>query len=237
MDKGKLLYEGKAKRVYATDDPKLVIQEFKDDATAFNAKKKGSISQKGVVNNKVASLLFQYLEKQGIETHFVEQLSDREMLIKHVEIVPLEVTIRNIAAGGMCRLLAVKEGTVLKEPVFEYHYKSDELDDPLINEYLALAVDAATREEMKYIEEVSLKINKLLCAFFDKLNIDLVDFKLEFGRFGEKIILADEISPDTCRFWEKGTGRKLDKDRFREDLGNIEEAYQEMLEKIVSGAE
>ena len=237
MEKGKLLYEGKAKRVYATDDPKLVIQEFKDDATAFNAKKKGSIENKGIVNNKISSVLFKMLEQHGIETHLVERLNDREMLIKHVKIVPLEVTMRNIVAGGMSRLLGLEEGIVLDTPVFEYHYKSDELDDPLINEYHAVAIKAATREEMKYIEETSIKINNLLKEFFDKLNIDLVDFKIEFGRYEDRIILADEISPDTCRFWEKGTGRKLDKDRFRRDLGNIEDAYQEMLNKIVSGVE
>ena len=234
MEKRELLYEGKAKRVWSTDDPDLVIQEFKDDASAFNAKKKGSISNKGVVNNKIASIIFGVLEKRGVETHFVKMLNDREMLVKKLDIVLLEPTMRNIVAGGMSRLLGIDEGLVLDSPVFEYHFKSDELDDPLINEYHALALKIATQEELDFIERTSFIINDILKDFFDKLNINLVDFKIEFGRHKGQILLGDEISPDTCRFWEKGTNRKLDKDRFRRDLGNIEEAYQEMLDKISS---
>ncbi|MBI4970311.1 MAG: phosphoribosylaminoimidazolesuccinocarboxamide synthase [Candidatus Omnitrophica bacterium] len=233
MKKLNQVYEGKAKKVFETDDPDLFIQEFKDDATAFNAKKKGTIVGKGVVNNKISSVLFQMLEKEGIPTHFVKLLSEREMLVKKVKIVPLEVTIRNITAGGMAKLLGIEEGIRLKTPVYELHYKADHLDDPLINEDHALAINMATQEELDTIKKLAIKINQLLKNFFEKLNIDLVDFKLEFGRCKGKIILADEISPDTCRFWEKGTGRKLDKDRFRRDLGNVEDAYQEMLAKVV----
>ena len=233
MKKGKQLYEGKAKKVFETDDADLYIQEFKDDATAFNAKKKGTIVGKGVVNNKISSVLFQMLEKEGIPTHFVKLLSEREMLIKKVQIVPLEVTIRNITAGGMAKLLGIEEGIRLKEPVYEIHYKADQLDDPLITEDHAKAINLANDEELKTIRTLALKINQLLKSYFEKINIDLVDFKLEFGRCKGRIILADEISPDTCRFWEKGTGRKLDKDRFRRDLGNVEDAYLEMLNKVV----
>ncbi len=232
--KGKLVYEGKAKKVFETDNPDLFIQEFKDDATAFNAQKRGTISGKGVVNNKISSVLFTLLEKEGVPTHFEKLLSDREMLIKKVQIVPLEVTVRNITAGGMSKLLGVEEGIRLKEPVYEIHYKKDELGDPLINEDHAFATGLATREEMETIRKYALKVNDFLRKFFDKLNIELVDFKLEFGRAKGKILLADEISPDTCRFWEKGTGRKLDKDLFRRDLGGVEDAYQEMLKKVTS---
>ena len=233
MNKLKMVYEGKAKKVYETSDPDLFIQEFKDDATAFNAKKRGTIVGKGVVNNKISSVLFQLLEKEGIPTHFVKLLSDREMLIKKVQIVPLEVTIRNITAGGMSRMLGIEEGIRLKEPVYEIHYKRDDLDDPLINEEHAKAINLANDQELAEIKKYSLKVNQVLRKFFEGLNIDLVDFKLEFGRHKGQILLADEISPDTCRFWEKGTGRKLDKDRFRRDLGNVEDAYQEMLAKVV----
>lgn len=233
MKKGNLVYEGKAKKVFETDDADLFIQEFKDDATAFNAKKKGTIVGKGVANNKISSVLFQMLEKEGIPTHFVKLLSEREMLIKKVQIIPLEVTIRNITAGGMAKLLGIEEGIRLKEPVYEIHYKADHLDDPLITEDHAKAINLANDEELKTIRTLALKINQLLKSYFEKINIDLVDFKLEFGRSKGKIILADEISPDTCRFWEKGTGRKLDKDRFRRDLGNVEDAYLEMLNKVV----
>lgn len=234
MTKGKQLYEGKAKIVYATDDPKQVIQYFKDDATADNAKKRGSILDKGSVNNQIASHLFQLLEKEGVPTHFIEQLSDREMLIKHVEIVPLEVTMRNITAGGICRTLGIEEGIVLNPPVFEWHYKSDELDDPLINDdHILYALKAATVEELALIKKLSIQVNDFLKAYFAERKIDLVDFKLEFGRYDGQILLADEISPDTCRFWEHGTRRKLDKDRFRRDLGDVESAYQEMLKRVV----
>jgi phosphoribosylaminoimidazole-succinocarboxamide synthase len=232
MEKKEKLYEGKAKIVYATKDPDLVIQYFKDDATAFNAQKKGTIAQKGVVNNKIASTLFQYLEAKGIPTHFVEMLSDREMLVKKVEIVPLEVIVRNVAAGSLCRILGLEEGRALACPTFEFCYKEDKLNDPLINESHALALELATQEELDRIKKWTLQINGLLKDFFLKLNVNLIDFKLEFGRYKGGIILADEISPDTCRLWEVGTNRKLDKDRFRQDLGGIEEAYQEILSKV-----
>lgn len=232
MKKREQLYEGKAKKVFKTDDPDLFIQEFKDDATAFDATKRGTIVNKGVVNNKISRILFELLESKDIETHFVKQLDDRQMLVKKVEIVPLEVTIRNTVAGGMSKLLGIKEGIVLDEPVFEYHYKDDSLHDPLINEYHAKALKIATDDEMDFIKEKSFKINEILKDFFSKINLDLIDFKLEFGRHKGKILLADEISPDTCRFWDKRTGEKLDKDRFRRDLGRVEEAYQEVLKRV-----
>jgi len=232
MQKQEKLYEGKAKIVYATENPDLVIQSFKDDATAFNAKKKGTIADKGIVNNKIASTMFRYLEERGIPTHFVEMLNDREMLVKKVEIVPLEVIVRNKAAGSFCRLLDLEEGRELACPTFEFCYKEDRLNDPLINESYALALELATQEEIDRIRELTLKINELMKEFFLKLNVNLIDFKLEFGRYNGEIILADEISPDTCRLWEVGTNRKLDKDRFRQDLGGIEDAYQEILAKV-----
>ena len=234
MEKKKMVYEGKAKKVYETDDPDLYIQEFKDDATAFDATKRGTIIGKGVINNRISKLLFELLESKGIETHFVKQLDERNMLMKRVEIIPLEVTIRNIVAGGMAKLLGLEEGIVLEEPVFEYHYKNDALHDPLINEYHAKALKLVTDEELDIIKKRSFEINNILKAFFDHKGIILVDFKLEFGRHKGKVLLADEISPDTCRFWDKKTKEKLDKDRFRRDLGNIEEAYQEMLKRLTS---
>ncbi|MBU1864306.1 MAG: phosphoribosylaminoimidazolesuccinocarboxamide synthase [Candidatus Omnitrophica bacterium] len=236
MEKKELMYEGKAKKVFSTEDPSLYIQSFKDDATAFNAKKKGTIQNKGIVNNKISSILFQLVEKKGIPTHFVKQLNDRDMLVKKLEIIKVEVTIRNVVAGGMAKMLGLEEGIVLDSPVFEYHYKHDALDDPLINDYHAIAINLATKEELAYIEKTAFTINAMLKDFFAGLGIDLIDFKLEFGRYGDEILLGDEISPDTCRFWEKGTNRKLDKDRFRRDLGGIEETYQEMLAKVTSGA-
>ncbi|MBI2093920.1 MAG: phosphoribosylaminoimidazolesuccinocarboxamide synthase [Candidatus Omnitrophica bacterium] len=232
MTQGEKLYEGKAKILYATEDPQLVIQYFKDDATAFNAQKRGTILGKGAVNNQISSALFQMLEQQGIPTHFVRKLSEREMLVKRLTIVPLEVTIRNIVAGGMAKLLGLEEGIILKRPVFEWHYKSDALGDPLINDDHILALGVATTEELEFIRTQSHQINGILKAYFAQRQIDLVDFKLEFGRFGNRILLADEISPDTCRFWEQGTKKKLDKDRFRRDLGDVEAAYQEMLNRI-----
>ncbi len=232
MEKRDKLYEGKAKIIYSTDDPDLVIQYFKDDATAFNAKKKGTIQEKGVVNNAIASKLFEYLGKEGIPTHFVKKLSDREMLVKRVQIVPLEVIVRNVAAGSLCRLLGLPEGKALLQPTFEFCYKADALNDPMINESHVLALDLAKEKEMLKIKEMTMKINGLLQKFFKALNVNLIDFKLEFGRYKGEIILADEISPDTCRLWEIGTNRKLDKDRFRQDLGNIEEAYQEILARV-----
>ena len=236
MTKGEKLYEGKAKILYATEDPQLVIQYFKDDATAFNAQKRGMIVDKGVVNNQISVHLFQWLEREGVPTHFVKQLSDREMLVKRLEIIPLEVTIRNIVAGGMAKMLGLEEGIVLKQPVFEWHYKSDALGDPLINDDHIFALGAATAQELAHIRQQSHRVNDVLKRYFLQRGIDLVDFKLEFGRHQGKILLGDEISPDTCRFWEQGTKRKLDKDRFRRDLGGVEAAYQEMLNRVVGGS-
>ncbi len=232
MEKGNQIYEGKAKILYETEDPNLVIQYFKDDATAFNAQKKGTVADKGVMNNKISAKVFEFLQAEGIPTHFVEMLNEREMLVKRVEILQVEVIIRNIAAGSICRNLGVKEGLKFYEPVLEFCYKNDDFGDPLINSAHILAMELGTREEIAIIENYTYKINELMSRFFANLNLDLVDFKLEFGRCNGEIVLADEISPDTCRLWETGTGRKLDKDRFRHDLGNIEEAYQEVLERV-----
>ena len=234
MEKGKLLYEGKAKRVYETNDPDVLIQEFKDDATAFDATKRGTIMQKGVVNNRISEVIFNLLETKGIETHFLKKLDDRNMLMKRVQIIPLEVTMRNIIAGGMAKLLGLEEGIVLEEPVFEYHFKDDSLHDPLINDFHAKALKLATGEELEFIQKKSFEINNILKAFFDHKNLILVDFKLEFGRHKGKVLLADEVSPDTCRLWDKTTKKKLDKDRFRRDLGGVEDAYQEVLKRITS---
>jgi len=237
MEKNKKIYEGKAKILYTTDDPLLLIQYFKDDATAFDATKKGTIINKGIYNNQIATKVFEFLEKNGIETHFVKLLNDREMLVKKVEILLIEVTIRNVVAGGMSKLLGLEEGIKLDAPVLEYHYKKDALHDPLINDSHILALRLSTKEELDIIKKQTFKINDLLCKFFGERNLDLVDFKLEFGRYSSdgktKILLSDEISPDTCRLWEKGTGKRLDKDRFRRDLGNIEEAYQEVLKRVL----
>ena len=233
MQRGDTRYEGKAKILYATEDPHLVIQFFKDDATAFNAQKRGTIMDKGVCNNRISSALFAYLERRGVATHFVKQLDDRSMLVKRLEIVPLEVTVRNIVAGGMAKLLGIEEGIVLKQPVFEWHYKSDALGDPLINDDHILAMGWATAEELAHIRSESFKVNDALKAFFSQRGIDLVDFKLEFGRSQAGILLGDEISPDTMRLWEQGTRKKLDKDRFRRDLGSVEEAYQEVLRRVL----
>jgi len=233
MSHGEQLYEGKAKILYATKDPALVIQYFKDDATAFNAQKRGTIMDKGVCNNRISSALFTYLQRQGIATHFVQQVDDRSMLVKRLEIVPLEVTIRNIVAGGMARLLGIEEGIVLKSPVFEWHYKSNALGDPLINDDHILAMGWATAKELAHIRAESFKVNEALRVFFNQRQLDLVDFKLEFGRHQGMILLGDEISPDTMRLWEHGTRRKLDKDRFRRDLGSVEEAYQEVLRRVL----
>ena len=236
VNTGEKLYEGKAKILYATEDPDLVVQYFKDDATAFNAQKRGTIMDKGVCNNRISAALFTWLGQQGIPTHFVKQLSEREMLVKRLQIIPLEVTMRNIVAGGMSRMLGIDESLVLKRPVFEWHYKSDPLGDPLINDDHILAIEAASAQELETIRRQSARINELLKDYFAKRNIDLVDFKLEFGRHKGQILLGDEISPDTCRFWEKGTKRKLDKDRFRRDLGSVEEAYQEVLRRVLGDA-
>ena len=233
MEKLKQIYEGKAKKLYETNDADLVIQEFKDDATAFDATKRGTIVNKGIVNNKLSEKIFTMLAKNGIPTHFVERLNDRDMLVKRVKIVPIEVTMRNIVAGGMSKLLGLDEGIILKKPVLEWHYKEDKLHDPLINDDHVQALGIATDKELAAIKKYSYKINELLKKFFDAKNLILVDFKLEFGRFKGKIILADEISPDTCRLWDKTTKEKLDKDRFRRDLGNVEGAYKEVLRRVM----
>ncbi len=232
MEKREQIYEGKAKILYTTDNPDLLIQYFKDDATAFNAAKKGSIHDKGIINNKISTKIFEYLMASGIPTHFEKSLSDREMLVKRVQIVPLEVIIRNVAAGSLCRILGIEEGSTLACPVLEFCYKEDKLNDPLINETHIRALKLATDEDVDQIKKYTLRINELMLKFFASLNIKLIDFKLEFGKYKGKIILADEISPDTCRLWDAKTGDKLDKDRFRRDLGNIEEAYQEVLSRV-----
>lgn len=232
MEKGKKIYEGKAKILYETNDPDQLIQYFKDDATAFNAKKKGTVQEKGVMNNKISSKVFEFLQTEGIPTHFVRRLNDREMLVKRVEIVQVEVIIRNKAAGSLSRLLGIPEGTPLKSTVLEFCYKRDELGDPLINEYHIKALGLANEEEIEAIKKYTFKVNDVMSRFFANLKLELIDFKLEFGRYKGKIILADEISPDTCRLWEIGTGQRMDKDRFRHDLGNIEQAYQEVLNRV-----
>ena len=234
MEKKEQLYEGKAKKVFATDDPNLVIVDYKDDATAFNGLKKGSIAGKGVINNVMSNQMFQLLEKQGVPTHFVEQLSERETLVKKVSIVPLEVIIRNISAGSFAKRFGVEEGIVFDEPTIEFSYKNDDLGDPLMNAYHAVALKAATREEIETIKSMAFKVNEVMKQYFDSLNVILVDFKLEFGKTADgKIVLADEISPDTCRLWDKTTKEKLDKDRFRRDLGGVEEAYQEIMKRVM----
>jgi phosphoribosylaminoimidazole-succinocarboxamide synthase len=227
------LYEGKAKIVYGTNDDGLVIIHYKDDATAFNGEKKGQIEDKGVMNNKIASGLFELIEKSGVPTHFVARLGERDMLCKRVKIIPLEVIVRNVAAGSMAKRLGLEEGAALKTTVFELSYKDDALGDPLINEYHAVAIGVSTFEEIGEIKKMTFKVNEVLSAFFLKRGIRLIDFKLEFGKTPEgQIVLADEISPDTCRFWDAKTNEKLDKDRFRRDLGSVKEAYIEILNRI-----
>ena len=234
MEKKEQLYEGKAKKVFATDDPNLVIVSYKDDATAFNGEKKGTIAGKGAINNVMSNHMFQLLEQQGVPTHFVEQLSDRETVVKKVSIVPLEVIVRNISAGSFAKRYGVKEGIVFDEPTFELSYKNDDLGDPLMNDYHAIALKLATREEIELIKSMTFKINEVMKQYFDTLNVTLVDFKLEFGKTADgQIVLADEISPDTCRLWDKTTGEKLDKDRFRRDMGGVEEAYQEIMNRVM----
>lgn len=234
MEKKEMLYEGKAKRVYATEDPEILLVDYKDDATAFNGLKKGTITGKGAINNRVTNYMMQLLEKEGVPTHFVKELSDRETLVKKVSIVPLEVIIRNISAGSFAKRYGVEEGIVFAEPTIEFSYKNDDLGDPLINSYHALALGIATKDEIKTIEDMAFKVNAVMKAYFKKLNVDLVDFKLEFGKLSDgTIVLADEISPDTCRFWDSETHEKLDKDRFRRDLGNVEDAYKEMMKRIL----
>ena len=233
MVKGAQLYEGKAKRVYATEDANAVIVDYKDDATAFNGEKKGTIVGKGVINNRLSNHFFRILEKNGVPTHYIEELSDRETLVRHVEIVPLEVIIRNITAGSICKRFGVEEGIVLKQPSLDFSYKNDALGDPMINASQAVALGFATQEDIDTISAMAFKVNDVLRAEFLKADLRLVDFKLEFGRFEGKIILADEISPDTCRLWDVETNQKLDKDRFRRDLGGVEEAYIEVARRVL----
>lgn len=234
LEKTQQLYEGKAKKVFATNDPSLVIVSYKDDATAFNGAKKGTIVGKGVVNNRMSNFLMEKLEKAGVPTHFVKEISDRETVVKKVSIVPLEVIVRNIAAGSLSKRLGIPEGTPMKRTVIEYCYKCDALDDPMVNEYHILAMEYCTKEELDTIASMALKINEFLKNFFVSIKVELVDFKLEFGKTQDgKIVLADEISPDTCRFWDAETHEKLDKDRFRRDMGGVEDAYKEMMKRVL----
>lgn len=233
MEKREQMYEGKAKKVFATDDADKCIVSYKDDATAFNGLKKGTIRGKGVVNNKMSNYLMSLLEKEGVPTHFIEELNDRDALVRRVSIVPLEVIVRNVAAGSFSKRLGVEEGTPLKTTVLEYCYKDDDLGDPMVNDYHILAMGYATKEELDTIADYTFKVNEFLKDYFKKINIDLIDFKIEFGKTSDgKIILADEISPDTCRFWDATTHEKLDKDRFRRDLGGVEDAYSEMMKRV-----
>lgn len=234
MNKVDLLYEGKAKKVYTTDDKDLLIVSYKDDATAFNGEKKGTIQEKGSINNRVSNYLMKLLQQKGVETHVVEEINDRETIVKKVDIIPLEVIVRNIAAGSLSKRLGLEEGTKLDKTVLEYCYKNDDLGDPMINDYHIYTLGLASKEDLEKISSMALKVNEVLSNFFASVNIELIDFKLEFGRTSDgEIILADEISPDTCRFWDKTTGEKLDKDRFRRDLGNVEGAYQEILKRLL----
>lgn len=234
MQKGKQIYEGKAKKVYRTDDPRFLIVSYKDDATAFNGLKKGTITGKGIINNKMSNLLMQRLEKAGIPTHYVAELSERETLVKKVSIVPLEVIVRNIAAGSFSKKYGVEEGIVFETPTLEFSYKNDELGDPLLNQAHAIAMNLATAEEMETIKKYALGVNEELKKFWGECGVTLVDFKLEFGRLADgSVVLADEISPDTCRLWDMKTGEKLDKDRFRRDLGGVEDAYTEVMGRLM----
>ena len=238
MQKLEQIYEGKAKKVYKTDDPELYIVDYKDDATAFNGLKKGTIAGKGIINNQMSNRLMQMIEQKGVPTHFVRELSERETLVKKVSIVPLEVIVRNIAAGSFSKRYGVEEGMVFEEPVIEFSYKNDALGDPLLNTDHALALKVATRAEIDTIKSYALKVNSILKAFWAECGITLVDFKLEFGKTADgNVILADEISPDTCRLWDSATGEKLDKDRFRRDLGGVEEAYAEIMKRLVDHEE
>ena len=234
MEKRNQLYEGKAKKVFATDDENLVIVSYKDDATAFNGLKKGQIEGKGAINNKMSNMLMQMLEKHGVATHFVEELSDRDTVVKKVSIVPLEVIIRNVSAGSFAKRYGGEEGITFDEPTIEFSYKNDDLGDPLINAYHAIALKLATKEEIETIKAMAFKVNEVMKEYFKKIGVDLIDFKLEFGRLSDgTIVLADEISPDTCRFWDSKTHEKLDKDRFRRDLGGVEDAYKEMMKRVL----
>ena len=234
MEKTTMLYEGKAKKVYATENPEQYIVSYKDDATAFNGLKKGTIAGKGVINNRVTNHMMRLLEKEGVPTHYIEEINDRETIVKKVTIVPLEVVVRNIAAGSLAKRLGLEEGYKLSRTVLEYCYKNDDLGDPMVNEYHILAMEYCTKEELDLIASYSLKINEFMTNYLKDLNIELVDFKLEFGKTSDgTIVLADEISPDTCRFWDSITHEKLDKDRFRRDLGNVEDAYQEIMKRLM----
>jgi len=234
MEKKEMLYEGKAKKVFSTDAEGTYIVQYKDDATAFNGAKKGTIAGKGVVNNKMSNIIFRMLESKGIRTHYIEEINDRETAVKSVKIIPLEVIIRNVAAGSFAKKYGIEEGTPLKSTVIEFSYKNDALGDPMINSSHILAIGLAAREEIDKIEAMALKINECLIEYFKKINVKLIDFKLEFGKHKDDIILADEISPDTCRLWDAKTNEHLDKDRFRRDLGGVEEAYQEIYRRITN---
>lgn len=235
--KGEFLYEGKAKKIYRTDDPDYLLVEFKDDATAFDGIKKDSLADKGILNNRLSAIFFQLLEKNGLETHYLKTISEREMLVKALEIIPVEVIVRNIAAGSMSKRLGIAEGIRLKKTVLEFSLKNDELHDPMINHYHIYALELANADEMATIEKAALRVNEILIPFLEEKGITLVDFKLEFGRHQGKVILGDEISPDTCRFWDSSSGEKLDKDRFRRDLGGVVDAYREVLKRLEGGGD
>lgn len=232
MEKKEMLYEGKAKKVYMTEDPDVLIVSYKDDATAFNGQKKGTIVGKGAINNRMTNFIFKKLEAKGVPTHLVEELNDRETAVKKVEIVPLEVIVRNFSAGSFAKKMGMEEGVKFSCPTLEFSYKNDDLGDPFINDYYALALNLATKEEIDAITKYAFKVNEVLIEYFDALNIDLIDFKIEFGRYHGSIILADEISPDTCRLWDKDTHEKLDKDRFRRDMEDVEGAYEEVFRRL-----
>lgn len=232
MEKKELLYEGKAKKVYTTEDPDILIVSYKDDATAFNGQKKGTIVGKGAINNRMTNYIFKKLEEKGVPTHLVEELNDRETAVKRVEILPLEVIVRNFSAGSFAKKMGMEEGIKFKCPTLEFSYKNDDLGDPFINKYYALALDLATEEEIEAVTKYAFQVNEVMQAYFASLNIELIDFKIEFGRYHGQVILADEVSPDTCRLWDKDTHEKLDKDRFRRDLGNVEDAYQEVFRRL-----
>ena len=232
MEKKELLYEGKAKKVYTTEDPDVLIVSYKDDATAFNGQKKGTIVGQGAINNRMTNYIFQKLEERGVPTHLVEELNDRETAVKRVEILPLEVIIRNFSAGSFAKKMGMEEGIKFKCPTLEFSYKNDDLGDPFINKYYALALELATEEEIEAVTRYAFQVNEVMQEYFASLNIELIDFKIEFGRYHGQVILADEVSPDTCRLWDKDTHEKLDKDRFRRDLGNVEDAYQEVFRRL-----
>ena len=233
MEKKELLYEGKAKKVFTTEDPDVLIVSYKDDATAFNGLKKGTIVGKGAINNRMTNYIFKKLEAKGVPTHLIEELNDRETAVKKVEIVPLEVIIRNFSAGSFAKKMGMEEGVKFSRPTLEFSYKNDDLGDPFINKYYALALELATEEEIDAITRYAFQVNEVMQEYFASLNIELIDFKIEFGRYHGQIVLADEVSPDTCRLWDKDTHEKLDKDRFRRDLGNVEDAYQEVMRRLM----